>query len=68
MYVAYGGKDQFNIDAQVESFLYVAGQRGLPISVAYDPKGKHDLKTALEFFPGLVGWLAPLLGPYSPPN
>src|SRR5262249_30053586 len=24
MYVAYGGKDQFNVDAQVESFLYVA--------------------------------------------
>ena len=27
-YVAYGGKDQFNIDAQVESFLYRAKQKG----------------------------------------
>src|SRR5262249_54849450 len=24
LYIAYAGKDQFNIDAQVESFLYVA--------------------------------------------
>jgi S-formylglutathione hydrolase FrmB len=66
MYVAYGGKDQFNLDAQVESFLYVARERGLCLRVDYDPKGKHDRKTALEFVPGVVEWLAPLLAPYSP--
>ena len=66
MFVAYGKKDQFNLDAQVESFLYVARERGLCLRVDYDPKGKHDTKTALEFVPGVVEWLAPLLAPYSP--
>jgi len=66
MFIAYGGKDQFNIDAQVESFLYVARERGLCVGVAYDPKGKHDLRTGLKLFPEMAQWLAPLLLPYSP--
>jgi S-formylglutathione hydrolase FrmB len=67
MYIAYGGKDQFNIDAQVESFLFAARQRGLTVSVGYDPRGKHDRRTAERLFPGVVAWLGPLLAPYSPP-
>src|SRR5262249_28000312 len=51
LYIGYGGKDQFNIDAQVESFLYVARERGLCIRVNYDPKGKHDAPTALKMIP-----------------
>jgi S-formylglutathione hydrolase FrmB len=66
MFIAYGGKDQFNIDAQVESFLYVARERGLCVGVNYDPKGKHDLATGLRLFPGAAAWLAERLGPYSP--
>jgi S-formylglutathione hydrolase FrmB len=67
MYVAYGGKDQFNIEAQVESFLYRAKERGLTVNVGYDPRGRHDVRTALKLMPGAVEWLAPLLTPYSPP-
>jgi hypothetical protein len=66
MFIAYGGKDNFNIDAQVESFLWVAEHRGLCVGVNYDPKGKHDLRTGLKLFPGMAQWLAPLLAPYSP--
>jgi S-formylglutathione hydrolase FrmB len=66
MYVAYGGKDQFNIDAQVESFLFAAKHRGHCITVAYDPNGKHDLKTALRFLPGILDWLHPQLAPFAP--
>jgi S-formylglutathione hydrolase FrmB len=66
MFVAYGGKDEFNIDAQVESFLYLARCRGLTITVAYDPKGRHNAATARKFFPGLIDWLAPRVAPYSP--
>src|SRR5262249_62027499 len=66
MYVAYGGRDQFNIDAQVESFLYVAKERGLCVGVGYDPKGRHDLATARRLFPGVVEWLTPRLAPYAP--
>jgi S-formylglutathione hydrolase FrmB len=66
MCVAYGGKDQFNLDAQVESFLYVARARGLDVHVCYDPKGKHDLPTAERLFPCVLKWLAPRLAPYAP--
>jgi S-formylglutathione hydrolase FrmB len=66
MYVAYGGKDQFNIDAQVESFLYVAHTRGLEVGVGYDPKGKHDRPTAEKLMPGVIDWLAPHLAPFAP--
>jgi S-formylglutathione hydrolase FrmB len=66
MYVAYGGLDQFNLDAQVESFLYHAKERGITVDVAYDPRGKHDLATALRLMPGALEWLAPRLAPYAP--
>lgn len=64
MLVAYGGKDQFNIDAQVESFLDRARQRGLTVDVLYDRRGKHDLRTAMSFLPGVVDWLAVRLEPF----
>jgi S-formylglutathione hydrolase FrmB len=66
MYVGYGGRDQFNLGAQVESFLYRAKQRGITVTVAYDPKGKHDYATAQELFPSVTAWLTSLLAPYSP--
>jgi S-formylglutathione hydrolase FrmB len=67
MYVAYGGKDEFNVDAQVESFLYRARERGLTVTVAYDPHGRHNSTTALKFLPGVLEWLRPQLAPYAPP-
>jgi S-formylglutathione hydrolase FrmB len=66
MCVAYGGEDQFNIDAQVESFLYVAKERGLCVHVCYDPAGKHDAETAQRLFPCVQKWLATRLKPYAP--
>ncbi len=67
MYIAYAGCDQFNLDAQVESFLYRAKQKGLTVDVAYDPKGRHNFRTGVRLFPGFVAWLGPRLAPYSPP-
>jgi hypothetical protein len=65
MFIAYGGRDEFNIDAQVESFLYVARGRGLSIDVAYDPRGHHTVATALRLFPDFVRWLGPVLRGYE---
>src|SRR5262249_19536759 len=65
MYVAYAGQDDYNIDAQVESFLYMARYRGLPVGVGYAPNGKHDITTAMHLVPGIIKWLGPLLAPYS---
>jgi enterochelin esterase-like enzyme len=66
LYIAYGGKDQFNIDARVESFLYRAREKSLTVGVGYDPNGKHDMTTALKLLPGILEWLAPRLAPYAP--
>ena len=65
-YVAYGGKDQFNLDAQIESFLYVAKQKGIDVGVDYLPDGRHDSKTALKMFAPMVEWLRVRLEPYAP--
>jgi hypothetical protein len=66
MYVGYGGKDEFNIDAQVESFLYLCKLRGISVGVGYEPHGRHDMATALRLWPGLVEWLGTRLQPYTP--
>jgi enterochelin esterase-like enzyme len=66
MYIGYGGKDEFNIDAQVESFLYLCKHRGLGVAVGYEPNGRHDMGTANRLWPGLVEWLGPQLAPYAP--
>lgn len=66
MYVAYGGKDQFNIPAHVESFLFVAHRRGLEVGVGYVPNGKHNRATAEKLFPGIVEWLGPRMAPFGP--
>lgn len=65
MYVGYGGKDSM-VAAQVESFLYYAKHRHLGMHVGYDPKGRCNGKTAVEFLPPIVQWLAPRLAPFAP--
>jgi pimeloyl-ACP methyl ester carboxylesterase len=67
MYVAYAGKDEFNIDAQVESFLYLAKCRGLTVGVGYDAHGHHSLATVKRLAPGIIEWLGPRLAPYHVP-
>jgi S-formylglutathione hydrolase FrmB len=67
MYVGYAGKDEFNIDAQVESFLYRARQKCLEVGVGYESAGRHNEKTALKLLPGMLEWLRPRLEPFSPP-
>jgi S-formylglutathione hydrolase FrmB len=65
MFIGYGGKDEFNIDAQVESFLYMCKNRGIGVTVVYDPNGHHNAATAFECLPDFIEWLAARLAPYS---
>lgn len=58
LYVAYGGKDEFNVAAQVNSFLYAAKQRGVEVTYDYDPNGKHDLATGTRMMPNALKWAA----------
>jgi S-formylglutathione hydrolase FrmB len=66
LYVCYGGKDEFNLAAQIESFLHVAKERHIEVGVGYDPEGHHDMETAVRLLPGLMDWLRPRLAPYAP--
>lgn len=43
MYVGYGARDNWNLDAQSESFLWLARQRGFPVDSDRDPIGRHAL-------------------------
>jgi S-formylglutathione hydrolase FrmB len=58
LFVAYGGKDEFNVPAQVESFLYRARERGIEVGIAYDPHGRHDRATSLRLMPLVQPWAA----------
>ena len=66
LYIAYAGRDNYNLDAQAESFLFRAGQRGIHIDVDYWPKGRHDRATVLGMMPGALDWLGDRLRPYAP--
>jgi hypothetical protein len=67
MYVAYGGRDEFNVTAQAECFIYRARcQRGLTVAVGYLPHGHHTRRAAKRLLPGILDWLAPQLAPYAP--
>ena len=66
LYVAYAGRDQFNCDAQTESFLYHAHERGVHVDVDYWPRGRHDTPTVLGMTPNALAWLGEKLAPYAP--
>jgi S-formylglutathione hydrolase FrmB len=65
LYVGYGGQDEFNITAQVDSFLYRANERNLTIAVEFDPQGRHDEQSARRLIPGALRWITPLLERYG---
>ncbi|MBY0231204.1 MAG: hypothetical protein K2W96_18135 [Gemmataceae bacterium] len=65
-YVAYVGRDEFNLDSEIESFLHRAKEKGIEVSVEYDAKGRHNLPQAVKFLPGLFDWLNGRLAAYAP--
>jgi S-formylglutathione hydrolase FrmB len=66
MYIGYVGKDEFNINTQVDSFLYRARQHGLQIEVCYHPEGHHNSTSAQQFIPSVISWLDKQLAAYKP--
>ena len=64
MFVGYGSKDQFNLDAQCESFVYRAHERGLEVTTVRVPNGRHNLTLAQKVMPAAVEWLGPLFAGY----
>jgi S-formylglutathione hydrolase FrmB len=70
MWVGYVACDEFNLDAQTESFLYAARMRGLEVTADYRnyPIRRHTLSTALAFMPAAIEWIGTQIEPYSPPR
>lgn len=66
MYVAYAGFDEFNLDAQAESFLYTAKERGIRVDCAFDRWGHHNQRTAFRLLPGTLDWIGQKLANYGP--
>ena len=66
LFVAYVGKDDFNLDAQAESFLYRAKQKCIPITVRYLPNRHHGRRSAIAFLPDVITWMNEKLCKYAP--
>ena len=64
MYIAYAGRDEFNLDAHAESFIYLARSRGIQPVVRCDPQGKHSTTTAVGMIPDVQRWLGERLRSY----
>lgn len=61
-YIASAGKDEFNIDSQVDTFLDAAEGTGVSITVDYSPRGRHSVRTAARMAPASIRWLGQVLG------
>ena len=57
MFVGYAGRDEFNLDAQAESFIYLCESRGIKVTVYYDPNGTHSASTATKMAPTVIDWI-----------
>jgi hypothetical protein len=57
MYVHYGCRDEFNMDADDESFAWLASQKGIPVTVARQPDGNRGPRFFRENLP--CGFLWP---------
>jgi poly(3-hydroxybutyrate) depolymerase len=66
IYVAYPGLDQYNFDAQDESFAWLAGLRGVAVTLVRYPKGKHNLPYFEVAEPPAFEWLGRQLLPPCP--
>ncbi|WP_161968002.1 alpha/beta hydrolase [Fimbriiglobus ruber] len=66
MFIGYGKRDEFNIDAQVESFVDEAKRRGIRPTVAVVPDGRHNMDAAVKIFNYMAGWINQRVAPYVP--
>ena len=66
LFVGYGRKDEFNLDAQVESFLDEARRRGIAVETLVLPDGRHNIATARSMMPAVSRWMLPIVAPYVP--
>ena len=63
LFVGYGKRDEFNIDAQAESFVDECARLGIFPTTLVLPRGRHNVATALDMIPALNQWTFEKVGP-----
>jgi hypothetical protein len=63
MYINYGGRDNWNFDAQAESFVWLAQSRAFPVDAEKDPHARHSLLYFMRNHTRAYRWLATHLLP-----
>lgn len=67
LFVGYGTRDELNLDAQAEQFADACRARGLEITLAAVPGGRHGTdSTGLPLLPVLGQWLTERLARFIP--
>ena len=67
IYANYGGRDNFNFDAQVESFAWLASTKGIAVTLDRDPTGKHNLPYLRRNMQRTLLWLGQHVLPPAEP-
>ena len=57
LFVAYGRRDEMNLDAQIESFLYVASSMGVKVEAVAYPNGTHVEGFMASVVANLLEWV-----------
>jgi pimeloyl-ACP methyl ester carboxylesterase len=57
IYLNYPGRDNWNFDAQDESFAWLAGRRGIQVTAERDPGARHSLPYFRSNHEPLYRWL-----------
>jgi S-formylglutathione hydrolase FrmB len=57
IYVNYPGRDNYNFDAQAESFAWLAARRGVEVELTREPRGQHNLRYIEAAEPPAYRWL-----------
>jgi esterase/lipase superfamily enzyme len=65
IYANYGGRDNFNFDAQVESFAWLASTKGIAVTLDRDPKGTHSFRSLRANIQRTLLWLGQHILPPS---
>jgi S-formylglutathione hydrolase FrmB len=68
LFLGYGTRDEFNLDAQVQSFAEKCHRRGVRPDVFVVPGGKHNIDTGKALFGPLTRWTMEKLGAFTPPG
>jgi S-formylglutathione hydrolase FrmB len=66
LYVGYPGRDNYNFDAQDQSFAWLAARRGIDVTLVRDPKGRHNLPYFEEAEKGAYDWIGRQILPPIP--